>query len=105
MRVQPYRRGRKPCSVSGIGVVEAPGTALQSTHDVGMLPGAPVSGDSVPRRRLGTLIQPGIGLAACTGLRPDHRRGVRLPHRRGRRVRGVCAGRRASSSRPSMVVT
>ena len=57
------------------------------------------------RRRLGTLIQPGIGLAACTGLRPDHRRGVRLPHRRGRRVRDVCAGRRASSSRPFMVVT
>ena len=57
------------------------------------------------RRRLGTLLQPGIGLAACTGLRPDHRRGVRLPHRRGRRVRDVCAGRRASSSRPSMVVT
>ena len=57
------------------------------------------------RRRLGTLIQPGIGLAACTGLGPDHRRGVRLPHRRGRRVRDVCAGRRASSSRPSMVVT
>ena len=31
-----------------VGIVEAPGTALQSTHDVGMLPGAPVSGDSVP---------------------------------------------------------
>ena len=41
-------RMANPFFLLGIGVVEAPGTALQSTHDVGMLPGAPVSGDSVP---------------------------------------------------------